>query len=318
MNDAYNQRPLPLGQFLQAAGLASAEQIDQAVLAQVATGEPLAITLVRQGVLEARAAAAVTMVHEQLRTTLEWRAMGQVPPEGFGLSKCLRLGGLLLACGEVNHQNIDAALRRQASYPRKIGRLLIGLGAINEQQLAQILVLQKRIRQAVLTLSHEIVAALTPAERALIMGFADDFGVLPALADKDLHTLPHEKVLIVEDHEETRKMLRLSFETEHYRTIEATEGAGAIELAQAQQPDVMLLDVMMPGGLDGFAVCQAVRRDPTLSGMFIVILTALSGQDALSRGKNAGADYCLTKPFSPTKLLNLIGARPRNGLVAAM
>ncbi|MCX7177317.1 MAG: response regulator, partial [Proteobacteria bacterium] len=74
----------------------------------------------------------------------------------------------------------------------------------------------------------------------------------------------------------------------------------------------------MPGGLDGFAVCQAVRRDPTLSGMFIVILTALSGQDVLSRGKNAGADYCLTKPFSPTKLLNLIGARPRNGLVAAI
>ncbi len=118
-----------------------------------------------------------------------------------------------------------------------------------------------------------------------------------------------EKILIVDDNNELRKMLRIALGYGKYQMLEAEDGASALQMAKERQPDVILLDVMMPGELDGFQVCEKIKNDPALKHAFIVMLTALGGPVDRDEGKRVRADYYMTKPFSPLHLIEVIETR---------
>jgi two-component system phosphate regulon response regulator PhoB len=115
-----------------------------------------------------------------------------------------------------------------------------------------------------------------------------------------------KRVLIVEDQPDIRKLIRMTLEFEAYEIHEADDGASGLRMAQALQPDLVLLDVMMPGELDGLQVCQRIKSDATLAGVRVVLLTARGQTRDREAGQRAGADEYLVKPFSPLQLIDTI------------
>ena len=115
-----------------------------------------------------------------------------------------------------------------------------------------------------------------------------------------------KRVLIVEDQADIRKLIRMTLEFEPYEIHEAADGATGLRLAEQIQPEVMLLDVMMPGELDGLQVCRRVRDDPQLSGTRVLLLSARGQLRDRQAGELAGADEYLIKPFSPLQLVETI------------
>jgi DNA-binding response OmpR family regulator len=116
-----------------------------------------------------------------------------------------------------------------------------------------------------------------------------------------------KKVLIVEDQADIRELIRMTLEMEDFDIHEAEDGDSGLDQARKVRPDLVLLDVMMPGTLDGLAVCSRIKGDPALKRMKVIILSA-KGQDSdKQQGKAAGADGYLTKPFSPKQLLEVVG-----------
>ena len=110
------------------------------------------------------------------------------------------------------------------------------------------------------------------------------------------------KVLVVDDEPFICRSLSFVLRKDKYDVFEARNGEEALEVIRAERPDLVFLDVMMPK-INGFDVVRAVRADASLAGILIVLLTA-KGQDAdRQTGKAAGADDYMTKPFSPTKIL---------------
>lgn len=113
------------------------------------------------------------------------------------------------------------------------------------------------------------------------------------------------KILVVDDHADLRRLIRWTLEMleQPYQLIEASNGSKALDLARTQRPHVMLLDVMMPGGLDGLEVCRMLKQDPELTGTKIVLLSARGQAHDVQAGLDAGADAYMVKPFSPARLL---------------
>ena len=114
-------------------------------------------------------------------------------------------------------------------------------------------------------------------------------------------------VLIVDDEQPIVDLVRFTLEDEQVRVVEAQDGVQALEVARAELPDLVFLDVQMPQ-LNGFEVCRRLRQEPGLERAKIVMLTAAAQEADRMRGKAAGADEYLTKPFSPLKLLLLVQA----------
>lgn len=114
-------------------------------------------------------------------------------------------------------------------------------------------------------------------------------------------------VLIVDDEQPIVELVRFTLEDEQVRVVEAPDGVQALEVARAERPDLIFLDVRMPH-LNGFEVCRRLRQEPGLERAKIVMLTAAAQEADRVRGKAAGADEYLTKPFSPLKLLSLVQA----------
>jgi putative two-component system response regulator len=108
-------------------------------------------------------------------------------------------------------------------------------------------------------------------------------------------------ILIVDDDEANRETLLSILEPEGYRLATAENGWQAIEQAQNLQPDVILLDVMMPG-MDGFEVCRLIRQQDQLAEVPILFLTALDDRQSMLSGIQAGGDDFLTKPFDRHEL----------------
>jgi len=113
------------------------------------------------------------------------------------------------------------------------------------------------------------------------------------------------KILIVEDQADIRRLIRWSLEDTGHSLYEAPNGGLALDLARTLHPDLIFLDVMMPGGLDGIEVCRQLRADPAFEATLIVMLTADAAQSSKSRALAAGANVFLPKPFSPARLLEL-------------
>jgi DNA-binding response OmpR family regulator len=114
-------------------------------------------------------------------------------------------------------------------------------------------------------------------------------------------------VLIVDDEQHIRLLIEQTLEElldEGVELYTAAEGDEALAAIQAQRPDLVFLDVMMPGQ-SGLDVTRAVRADPALAGIHIVLLTAKGQAQDQAAGLAAGADQYLTKPFDPDALLSL-------------
>jgi DNA-binding response OmpR family regulator len=114
-----------------------------------------------------------------------------------------------------------------------------------------------------------------------------------------------KKILVVEDDLDMVELLRFNLKTEGYALGTAADGIEALKKVRSIRPDLILLDLMLPE-LDGFAVCDILRRDPKTASIPIIILTALSSQFSRLNGLDAGANLYLTKPFSPKYLLQCI------------
>ncbi|MBV8617333.1 MAG: response regulator [Curvibacter sp.] len=115
-----------------------------------------------------------------------------------------------------------------------------------------------------------------------------------------------KKILIVDDHADIRKLLRMTMEFVAYEIFEATDGSDALRLAEELQPDLVLLDVMMPGGLDGLEVCRRIRANVALRHAKVILLTARGQSEDRAAGFAAGADEYLIKPFSLLQLIETI------------
>ena len=110
-------------------------------------------------------------------------------------------------------------------------------------------------------------------------------------------------VMLVEDDDALRLLLRLTLDIGSVEIIEAPDGETALERCRAERPDVMLLDWTLPGR-SGLEVCRALRTDPATCDTQIIMLTARSADNERRAGLAAGADDYISKPFSPTTLLD--------------
>lgn len=110
-----------------------------------------------------------------------------------------------------------------------------------------------------------------------------------------------KSVLIVDDEQMARTLLRLMLVRAGFQVREAVDGHDALEKLEEETPDLIILDVMMPG-LDGFSVCMAVRENPKTTDLPVIMLSAKSDIGSVNKGVHAGATKYLTKPVSPENL----------------
>ena len=109
-------------------------------------------------------------------------------------------------------------------------------------------------------------------------------------------------VLITEDEADIRQLISFNLERESMETLLAKDGIEAIEIAQEKEPDLIILDIMLPK-LDGFAVFKELRQDSRTRDIPVIMLTAKAQLDDVVTGLEMGADDYLTKPFSPRELV---------------
>ena len=112
-----------------------------------------------------------------------------------------------------------------------------------------------------------------------------------------------KKILIVDDDAELLGLLRFNFRKAGFAIGTATNGVEALRKACSLEPDLILLDLMLPE-LDGFAVCETLRRDAATASIPVLMLTALPGEMARLTGLACGAADYVTKPFSPRDLIS--------------
>jgi two-component system cell cycle response regulator DivK len=111
-----------------------------------------------------------------------------------------------------------------------------------------------------------------------------------------------KRILVVEDQEDNRRIVRDLLTKNGYEMIEAVNGEEGVAMAQTERPDLILMDIQLPG-LDGYEATRRIKADPALRQIPIIAVTsyALSGDDA--KAEAAGCDAYVTKPFSPRLLL---------------
>ena len=110
------------------------------------------------------------------------------------------------------------------------------------------------------------------------------------------------KILVADDIKQNVKLLRVILTASEFDVVEAYDGEEALEKAKSENPDLILLDIMMPK-LTGYEVCQRLRADGTTKSIPIVMITALHEMDDRIKGIDAGADDFISKPFNKTELL---------------
>lgn len=119
-----------------------------------------------------------------------------------------------------------------------------------------------------------------------------------------------KKVLIVEDHADIRRLIRMTLELDQVEIHEAADARQGLDMARAIKPDLLVVDVMMPGEMDGLDLCRAVKADALLGGVPVVMLSACGTAKDRAAGHSAGCDAYLVKPFSPMQLLELLHTGP--------
>jgi two-component system phosphate regulon response regulator PhoB len=118
-------------------------------------------------------------------------------------------------------------------------------------------------------------------------------------------------ILVVEDEDDIRELVSYTLLKEGYQVASVASGEEALAVAESQTPDLIVLDLMLPG-LDGLAVCQRLRENPNTAGVLIIMLTAKGEESDIVTGLNSGANDYVTKPFSRNVLLARVRAALRS------
>ncbi|MEW6058944.1 MAG: response regulator [Actinomycetota bacterium] len=114
------------------------------------------------------------------------------------------------------------------------------------------------------------------------------------------------RILIVDDDPVIIRLLQINFRLEGYEVDAASRGEEALRLVQEHRPDVVVLDVMMPG-LDGWEVCRQLKADPAVRHIPVIFLSARAQDEDRQRGYALGVDEYVTKPFDPAHLVEIVG-----------
>ena len=109
--------------------------------------------------------------------------------------------------------------------------------------------------------------------------------------------ITNNKILIIEDDKDIRDLISFNLSKNGYKTILSRDGEKGIEKAKNEKPDLVLLDLMLPG-IHGLDVCKILKTDSSLNKLSIIMLTALGQEEDIIKGLEAGADDYITKPFS--------------------
>ena len=114
-----------------------------------------------------------------------------------------------------------------------------------------------------------------------------------------------KKILAVDDERHIVRLVQVNLERQGYEVITAFDGREALEKIESEKPDLVILDVMMPY-MDGFEVLQAIRKNPDISTLPVIMLTAKAQDADVFRGWQQGVDTYLTKPFNPMELISFV------------
>jgi CheY-like chemotaxis protein len=120
------------------------------------------------------------------------------------------------------------------------------------------------------------------------------------------------RILIVEDADAIRRMIEALVAGRGHEVVAVPNGARGLEAAHEKTPDVILLDLNLPGAFDGFEVCDRLRKDTSTKNVPILIISAMDDARSKERAIAAGATAYYTKPFSPTALLKEIESLRKN------
>jgi len=114
------------------------------------------------------------------------------------------------------------------------------------------------------------------------------------------------KILIVDDQPEVRELVEITLRSENFQIIQAQDGENAINIARKEKPDLIIMDIMMPGKIDGIEATRILKNDHETKEIIIIILTAKGQMSDLEKGYKAGADDYFIKPFSPLDLIKKV------------
>jgi phosphate regulon transcriptional regulator PhoB len=120
-------------------------------------------------------------------------------------------------------------------------------------------------------------------------------------------TTSGQKILVVEDEPDIRKLVQYNLAQERFKVLEAEDGEQALRILQREKPDLMILDLMLPG-LSGLELCKILRDRPDTARLPILMLTAKAGEADKVVGLEMGADDYLPKPFSPREMVARVRA----------
>ena len=115
------------------------------------------------------------------------------------------------------------------------------------------------------------------------------------------------KILVVDDEVYILHILDFILGAESYDVVTATNGVQALQKVREEKPDLVILDIMMPK-LDGYETCRMIKNDPTTKGIPVILLTAKGREVDQKLGREVGANDYMTKPFSPSKLIERVQA----------
>jgi CheY-like chemotaxis protein len=119
-------------------------------------------------------------------------------------------------------------------------------------------------------------------------------------------------VLLCDDEEVLRQLVRATLANDDYSIVEASDGEESLELARSHRPDLIVLDMMMPGR-SGLEVLRELRADPATAATPVIMLTARARESDRNEAASAGADRYLAKPFSPLELISVVEELVANG-----
>ncbi len=114
------------------------------------------------------------------------------------------------------------------------------------------------------------------------------------------------RILIVDDSDELRELLRRTVGSDDIEIFEASDGPSAVATARKHVPDLIFMDILMPGEFDGFEACRRIKADEKTASCCVVFLSGRAGRRDIEEGGKAGGDSFLIKPFSPIELIRKV------------
>jgi two-component system, cell cycle response regulator DivK len=114
-----------------------------------------------------------------------------------------------------------------------------------------------------------------------------------------------KRILVVEDQEDLRSMVRDLLTGSDYSVIEAADGAAGIAMAKSEHPDLILMDIQMPV-IDGYEATRQIKADPANDGIPVIAVSSFAMKGDEEKARSAGCDHYVTKPYSPMQLLKIV------------